>query len=918
MSAVTLFKTVFDKKPHYSSASKVLEQFRNGPKQLDLIAQIRASSDSEERETLKKQLAVVCFGGKFSERKAAALIEPSRLVILDFDDVSKIEVKRRELMAIPYVYSVFMSPSGEGLKALVKVASDNYVGHWMALAKEISGVDASGKDVCRACFYSYDPVLYINEKADIYTKVIETVYNDEQKLEKLKKWLENKGDRFVSGNRNNFLAKLAGAMNRFGMTAEFALKTFERDYVQGTDFSLQEAKTVVRSIYTNYAEFHNTASFDESFGEARVTEVLSSELPSSDAIYLNDVAADLIKDYEVGTAVATTTYFPSIDLIFRPLRGDLNVLGGIGNHGKALSTDTDIPTPNGWVKMGNIKVGDKVFDETGKQCDVTAVTDVQHNRPCYKIIFSDNSEVIADEQHLWLTETDKSLRSARCARKNKRDKPRDIKRNGIDQSFKRTFASIVTTKEIAETLYAKHKTRKIRNHAVGFAQAIICDKKSLLIPPYVLGAWLGDGSSAAGVITSGDPDVIKKIKTFGYEVTARKTRYSYGIYGLLVQLRALSLLKNKHVPSLYLRGSIAQREELLAGLMDTDGYSGNGGMCEYVSVRKRLAYDVFELITSLGIKATIHEGDAKPYGRVVSKKYRIFFKCSRNVFFLKRKAATCSTSLKNKLRVIKECAAVESVPVRCIEVNSPSRLYLCTKSFIPTHNSAIAKQMDLVTSVKEARRHAWFGPEEFPPLFWYRELMRSYVGKPLEKSEPNRMTELEYRQAMEFIRSHFVYIYPKTMPTPDYLLERFAEVIIKDGITSITVDPWNQLMHVMQKRDDIYLAETLTNFERFAQQQNIYLRIIAHPNRTVKKEDGNYACPDVYDLNGGPVWNARATNICMYHRPFWGTDKSDPAAEFHSKKIKRQMISGLPGMAAIDYDRRTGRFYDNGFNPLDN
>jgi len=149
------------------------------------------------------------------------------------------------------------------------------------------------------------------------------------------------------------------------------------------------------------------------------------------------------------------------------------------------------------------------------------------------------------------------------------------------------------------------------------------------------------------------------------------------------------------------------------------------------------------------------------------------------------------------------------------------------------------------------------------------------------------------------------------------LLERFAEIIIKEGVTSVTIDPWNQLLHIMNKRDDIYLAEVLTQFERFAQQHNIDFTIIAHPNRTQKDGEGNYICPDVYDFNGGPVWNARSTNICVYHRPFWGTDKSDSSCEFHSKKIKRQMISGLPGVAPLNYNRNTGRFYDSGHNPLD-
>jgi len=569
--SITQFKNLYDQKPFYTSIDKVLETIKNGGKQLDLIKQIRASRDKEERNELKKQLSVICFGGKFSERKAAALVEYSRLVVLDFDDAS-IVTKRQELLLLPYVYAVFVSPSGEGLKALIRVSSDNHLGHWSALHKEIDGVDKSGKDVCRACFMSYDPSLYVNAHSDIYTKVVESAYTDEQKLEKLKVWLANKGEQFKTGNRNNFLAKLAGACNRFGLTEAYVLSVFERDYVKGSDFSLNEAQTVVRSIYKNYSEFHATASFDESFGEARAAEILSSELTTNDVIYLKDVEADLINDYEHGTQGAPTTYFPSIDPIFRPLPGDLNVLSGIGNHGK----------------------------------------------------------------------------------------------------------------------------------------------------------------------------------------------------------------------------------------------------------------------------------------------------------------------------------------------------------------SAIKKQMDLVRSVKDGHKHCYFSPEEVPPLFWYRELIRSYIGKPLEPGSRDRMTMTEYKRGMDFVKEHFVFVYPPSLPTPDYILERFSEVIIKHGMNSVTLDPWNQLLHIMDKRDDIYLGEVLSKFERFAQQHGIYFTVICHPNRTRKKkdkqgnEDANYDCPDVYDLNGGPTWNARSTNICVYHRPFWGSDKNDPTAEFHSKKIKRQMISGIPGACSLDYNRKTGRFYDGGYSPLDN
>jgi twinkle protein len=118
------------------------------------------------------------------------------------------------------------------------------------------------------------------------------------------------------------------------------------------------------------------------------------------------------------------------------------------------------------------------------------------------------------------------------------------------------------------------------------------------------------------------------------------------------------------------------------------------------------------------------------------------------------------------------------------------------------------------------------------------------------------MSRKEYELGMDFVKEHFFYVYPPELPTPDYILERFAELVIKHGVKRLKIDPFNQLNHLMQKRDDIYLAECLTKFERFAQQHGVYMTIIAHPNRTQKDDDGNYKSPDVYDINGGPVWNA--------------------------------------------------------------
>ena len=80
--------------------------------------------------------------------------------------------------------------------------------------------------------------------------------------------------------------------------------------------------------------------------------------------------------------------------------------------GKALAIDTPIPTPQGWKTMGELNQGDWVFDEHGQPCRVTFATNVMHNRPCYRVKFSDGSEIVADANHRWYVESDTVLTDA--------------------------------------------------------------------------------------------------------------------------------------------------------------------------------------------------------------------------------------------------------------------------------------------------------------------------------------------------------------------------------------------------------------------------------------------------------------------------------------------------------------------------
>lgn len=371
-------------------------------------------------------------------------------------------------------------------------------------------------------------------------------------------------------------------------------------------------------------------------------------------------------------------------------------------NGKALALDTPLPSPGGWVVMGDIRLGDALFDEHGQICRVTGVTEIMHNRPCYEVEFSDGTTIVADAEHEWYT---------------------DARRTAGTPGRRVTYADhIRTTEQIRDSLtvdspFNLKRDRVEWNHRVPVAGALELPDASLPIPPYVFGVWLGDGNSAGARVTCSYDDiaVIEQIRAEG--IPAREGKSSNtnsGIYALSngdraagrsasVQrsLRELGVLNNKHIPAMYLRASYAQRLALLQGLMDSDGYVSAAGQCEFTATFEQLALDAQELVCSLGMKASLTVGRATMGGKDCGAKYRVQFwaydhePAFRLARKLARQKARPAQATRNSSRQIVAVRPVASVPVRCIEVDSPSHLYLAGATMIPTHNSTLSAGLAL-------------------------------------------------------------------------------------------------------------------------------------------------------------------------------------------------------------------------------
>ena len=349
---------------------------------------------------------------------------------------------------------------------------------------------------------------------------------------------------------------------------------------------------------------------------------------------------------------------------------------------KGLPLDTPILTNIGWVNMGDLTLQHKVFDKDGKMCNIKNISNI-HNKKCLKIIFDNKEEIISDFEHRWLIHKGNNKKGLVMT-------TQDIK-DYID-SFNKPLSSF--------------QTLRILNN-----EAIDIPNIELPIDPYVFGVWLGDGHKADGKITQMNNKVWKEIENRGYILGPDLSQGNSGlaqtrtVYGLEKELRKLNLLKNKHLPEVFILSSKKQKIDILRGLMDSDGYY-NKKRKRFVltTTKKEQVKFSTELLASLGIKSTVIS--CKKYCKEkIIKGFDVCFTTELfNPFLCRNENIKIKTNKQNTYRRIVSVEEVEQVLTKCIEVDSKSHTFLCTKRLIPTHNT----NKDLFKNFKGKRLKAPF------------------------------------------------------------------------------------------------------------------------------------------------------------------------------------------------------------------
>lgn len=366
---------------------------------------------------------------------------------------------------------------------------------------------------------------------------------------------------------------------------------------------------------------------------------------------------------------------------------------------KALALDTRIPTPMGDKCIGDIEVGDYVFNEFGKPVMVTGTSEIFRNRTCYEVVFEDGEKIIADENHRWTVQTKESRRTAAY-------KPTSNRKRNAFEKIDAEGRYVTTTADMLDDYFRIRADEKgiEYKYRVPVGDAVEYQKKKLF-SPYVLGLWLGDGDKHDNRIACAKEDLdelqnqirkegisIASVKLFSgkYEVRIG-TKYAYHKHDVREALRSLNVWQNKHIPEEYFNASIAQRYALLQGLMDTDGTVSKAGECSFVQKNERLSTDVSRLLSSLGIKHTMKLVPATCNGKPCGNVYRITFYVDKehSCFRYVRKTCRLKDHLADRMKYksIVCIKPVENRETKCITVNSSTGLFLCGERNTVTHNS---------------------------------------------------------------------------------------------------------------------------------------------------------------------------------------------------------------------------------------
>lgn len=404
----------------------------------------------------------------------------------------------------------------------------------------------------------------------------------------------------------------------------------------------------------------------------------ANPVPLKGIIQLSDVTP-----YDSTAIPRIKTMIPALDETIGGLaEGAVTVFTGKPGDGKLLSDNTPVLTRKGWKKHGDLILGDEVVGLDGRFKKVTHI--FPKGMADMKILFSNGEHILCHRNHEWVVEYH------------------------TGNSYKRR---ITTAQELYNAFESSEGYRIAKNGKCSYRfklplrSPLDTEDKVLAVPPYTLGAWLGDGRNRAPDICTAPHDtaIVQQILRDGYDIAWRTIHKKTGCHytsfrRLRKDLQKLGFCHSrktveKYIPSSYLTASYAQRISLLAGLLDTDGYYDRVKGCYvYTTVDESLRESFKQLLSTFGWsfgerQQVAHTSSSGIVGKRDS--YQISFAPKDHIpCVLPRKQVTHYTP-QHRISIvgIEPCQPVQG---NCISVEDG--IYCVGHTMLPTHNSTLAGQ----------------------------------------------------------------------------------------------------------------------------------------------------------------------------------------------------------------------------------
>ena len=478
---------------------------------------------------------------------------------------------------------------------------------------------------------------------------------------------------------------LLRAYDNFGIDVSF---------IYDVDNILDSKKKQMQEDFLDNSSLETIAEkIDNRIEEIKLQYVDNSDVETCQA---GDGIMQLIQNLKDTPEVGIPMYGPLINTVTRGARlKKLYLRSAPTGCGKRVADYTPIPTSDGWKTVGDIQVGDYIFGKDGK---LTKVLKLYKNpEKIWKITFSDGRSIDCCGEHLW-------------------------------QYFYRTHRGWASRVENTQTIY--QRAQQLKNNfkdsdnrgwrfRMPLNEPVDYPERTYKIPPYIMGLAIGDGSFRepnAISLSSANEELpalfaqglgcniqYKKNKgTYSYYFyTDKELKHRYSIKEFLSEEPALlgTYSETKFIPKSYLLGSIDQRYELLAGLLDTDGsISNTGGRISYTTISKQLADDICELCHSLGMITGITIDQHKEYTKSNGVAYVVNIQCKKEIkprlFKLSNKRQRALEYANNGKRAEhKEHLSIVNieptetiVPMTCFTVDAEDALFQ-VGDFIVTHNT---------------------------------------------------------------------------------------------------------------------------------------------------------------------------------------------------------------------------------------